>query len=133
LSDLSNLGPSLVRTLVPIVVGAAGGYGVTYLHLTTDQETTLASAVIGFVYYVVVRVAEHHWPASGALLGVPQAPVYTGALGGVVETLVAAAVDAELAKRAVPPPSVPPPQGPSWADLASLTGQYGAPPFPTLR
>lgn len=71
----ADLAPSFVRTLVPFIVGALGSrYG-----LDSDDPTTslLAQVVIGYVYYVIVRLLELRAPQLGYLLGVNKAPVYT--------------------------------------------------------
>jgi hypothetical protein len=118
-----SLAPSLTRTLVPIVVGAAGGYASTYLHLTTDQQTALASALIGSGYYLAVRLLEHRWPSLGVLLGVPTPPTYpTSGVDPALQQQIATAVAAAVAQYLpaptipVPPPSPPPAGGTSWVD-----------------
>ncbi len=70
---------SIIRTWVPIIVGAF----VTWLANTTgvtDIDTaTLATVVTGVViavYYALVRLAEARWPAIGFFLGKPTKPEY---------------------------------------------------------
>ena len=69
--------PSLIRTLVPMLVG----YLAT-LSIFDDTDgmmlTTFVTVVISFGYYVIVRLLEHYVSASfGTLLGSSSAPIYT--------------------------------------------------------
>ena len=69
---------SLIRTVVPLVVGwliaqpvvAAAG-------VTEEQATTAVSALVTVVYYAAARAAEHYVsPKFGWLLGKASAPAY---------------------------------------------------------
>lgn len=72
---------SLVRTLVPLVVGYLLGSPVAGLlqdaGVTEAHLTTLATVLVTAVYYVVVRLAEEHLqPQFGWLLGLAKRPTY---------------------------------------------------------
>lgn len=75
-----NLGPSITRTLVPVVVTALVNFlAVLGFGLTDDATKVLASVVagvIGLAYYIGVRLIEDVWPQAGLLLGNPKKPVY---------------------------------------------------------
>ena len=70
---------SLVRTLVPIIVGAVLGW-LTTRGLTLDDQfeaalTAVLTAVFAFVWYLLVRLAETYLsPAIGWLLGLAKSP-----------------------------------------------------------
>lgn len=72
---MTDLAPSLVRTLAPLIAGpviARFGFDVT------DPDTlALATAVFGWLYYVLVRLVETKWPTFGYLLGIAKAPAYS--------------------------------------------------------
>ena len=72
---MTDLAPSLIRTLVPLVAGpviARFGFDVT------DPDTlALATAVFGWLYYVLVRLIETKYPSFGYLLGIAKAPAYS--------------------------------------------------------
>lgn len=72
---------SLVRTLVPIIVGAVLGWFVTVnVPLDPEFELALTLAITGAfqgVYYAAVRVFEIYVsPKFGWLLGLAKKPVY---------------------------------------------------------
>ena len=74
---MSDLTPSIIRTGTPLVVGPL----VTWLAskgVDIDGETLTAAvaAVVGFVYYVGVRLLERRWPFLGVLLGSKKTPTY---------------------------------------------------------
>lgn len=70
---------SLLRTVVPVIVGAA--LSIPILGDSVDPgalEVVVTGAVTG-VYYAIVRVLETKVaPAFGWLLGAPRAPEYQG-------------------------------------------------------
>jgi hypothetical protein len=105
---LSDLAPSMIRTLVPMIVGAIGGYEATYLGLTPSQQTAYTTVAVGGLYYALVRLLEHRWPSLGILLGVPMAPVYTPNVDAALMKAVEQAVDAALARLTAPAPPVAP-------------------------
>jgi hypothetical protein len=75
----SALWASIVRTLVPIVVGSVVGALVS-LGINLDPEfevalTTLLTAAFSLIYYVAVRLLETFvTPKLGWLLGLAKAP-----------------------------------------------------------
>lgn len=70
----ADLGPSLVRTLVPLIFGPV----VTLFgfDINDPQTNLIVSAVVSYVFYVIVRLLELKAPVLGYLLGVAKAPVY---------------------------------------------------------
>ncbi len=83
LSSFADLGPSLVRTAVPLVVGPLlARYGFS----ADDPDVVmLLSALLGWVYYVIVRVLELKAPTLGYLLGVAKPPTYLNPTAVVVD------------------------------------------------
>jgi hypothetical protein len=80
----TSLGTSVVRTVVPLVVGAVvAGLAKANLHIDQTALEQLIGAVVATVYYGVVRLAEEHLsPAVGWFLGWAKAPRYTQAPAG---------------------------------------------------
>lgn len=76
-----QLTPSLVRTLVPIIVGYLVSLAARHgWHLNDDNASALITAGVSFVYYAVVRVLEVHCNEQmGWLLGLAKAPAYSPA------------------------------------------------------
>ncbi|MET7363256.1 hypothetical protein ABZS76_33130 [Streptomyces sp. NPDC005562] len=74
--------PALVRTVVPMIVGAVLSFLATYsVHVDTATEHALnlgLTGVLGATYYVVVYALESRWPALGFLLGSNARPMYAG-------------------------------------------------------
>lgn len=72
---------SLIRTWVPIAVGAALAWLATAgLELDVETQTSLVIGLTGLIqgaYYAVVRVLENRFPQIGWLLGKAKAPNYT--------------------------------------------------------
>lgn len=82
----TSLGASLVRTVVPLVVGAVVA-GLAKVKLNIDQAALeqLVGAAVAAVYYGVVRVAEERVsPAIGWFLGWAKAPKYSATPVGTV-------------------------------------------------
>ena len=75
---MPDLVPSLVRTIVPVVVTAVGPWVLTYLGVDSAQLAATLSVVLTGAAYAVVRVLEQRWPQAGWLLGWPTAPSYSG-------------------------------------------------------
>lgn len=76
----ASLWASIVRTIVPILVGAVLGFAVANgIDVDPEFEATLTSWLsVGFsgVYYIVVRLFEIYVsPKIGWLLGLAKAPV----------------------------------------------------------
>lgn len=68
---------SIIRTLVPIIVGFLLTW-VLRLGIDIDQATltTVVQAVLTGLYYVVVRFIEQYKPKVGILLGKATPPSY---------------------------------------------------------
>ena len=65
--------PSIVRTVVPVIVGAIASYLIT-LGVTLQEDVMAALSVIitaaaTAIYYIVVRWLEQKFPKAGILLG----------------------------------------------------------------
>lgn len=72
--------PSILRTLVPILVGYFAAWPVAKaLGLTDEQVTSLITALITAAYYLAVRLLEQVAPQFGWLLGYASAPKYVPA------------------------------------------------------
>lgn len=73
---------SLIRTNVPIVVGALVAWLVSVgIEVPEGSETPLVVGVTALsiaVYYSAVRWLEARWPAFGYLLGTKAEPKYRG-------------------------------------------------------
>lgn len=71
---------SIIRTVVPIIVGAIASALATVGFQLSDEGQeligTVLAALIAIVYYVIARTLEQKFPAAGALLGKPSRPVY---------------------------------------------------------
>lgn len=74
----TSLGASIIRTYVPIIVGAAGGLlAKAKLSVDGDALSSLVTAGVGVVYYTGVRLLEEKVsPIWGRLLGVARVPTY---------------------------------------------------------
>ena len=65
--------PSIVRTVVPVIVGAIASYLIT-LGVTLQEDVMAALSVIitaaaTAIYYIVIRWLEQKFPKVGILLG----------------------------------------------------------------
>lgn len=72
---------SLIRTWVPVAVGAAVAFAFRKLGWVTPDTTELATAFTALVialYYAVARWLEKQVSWLGFLLGVPKEPAYQG-------------------------------------------------------
>jgi hypothetical protein len=67
---------SIVRTLVPLLVGFAGPWVTNWLGWTDAELTSVLTVVVSGLYYLVVRLLEQVWPGVGVLLGVAVQPTY---------------------------------------------------------
>lgn len=79
---LSNYVVSLIRTGVPILVGALLAWLASSLHVVIGPSSqaglvSLCVAVLSAGYYALVRLLERWKPSLGVLLGVPAKPVYS--------------------------------------------------------
>lgn len=70
-------GRSLIRTIVPIAVGALVGWLATR-GITVDASVIIPAVdgIAAALYYAGVRALEQRWPRLGWLLGSPGAPSY---------------------------------------------------------
>lgn len=76
LDESAVMRTSVIRTLVPVVVGYFSSFGIC---TGTDSVTltSLVTLLITVSYYIIVRMLEHYVSASfGALLGVEATPTY---------------------------------------------------------
>jgi hypothetical protein len=76
---------SLIRTWVPVAVGAVLTWLATKVGIVLDEQSsvmavTVSAALVTAAYYAVSRAVEQRWPAVGRVLvslGIArQAPVY---------------------------------------------------------
>jgi len=81
-TPLNDFVTSLIRTNVPIVVGALVAWLVSVgVEVPEGSETPLVVGVTALsiaVYYSAVRWLETRWPAFGYLLGTKVEPKYRG-------------------------------------------------------
>lgn len=94
---------SLIRTIVPTIIGALIGWvsSISWLadllglsNLSADKQASLTATAVGVaiaLYFSVVRKLEQKWPQLGWLLGKTGAPVYVPTSG------VLAVIDPALA------------------------------------
>lgn len=77
---MSNLATSLIRTYVPIIVGALASYLLSLgLELDANAQLGLVSfltAVLQGAYYLAARLLERKFPQLSFLLGSPAQPKY---------------------------------------------------------
>jgi hypothetical protein len=75
-----DLGPAVVRTVVPLVVSLVAGLlaraGLEVDDSLRQSIVSLVSLLVGAGYYVIVRELERRWAGAGWLLGSPRAPYY---------------------------------------------------------
>ena len=77
---MNQLVISLIRTYVPLAVGAALAWLSTELgivDLDVQGAQALGVAIVTGLYYLVARLLERRWPEAGALLGHRSQPDYT--------------------------------------------------------
>jgi hypothetical protein len=74
---MTDYGRSLIRTIVPLLVGSLVAWLATR-GVSVDQALILpaADALFTGVYYGIVRWLETKSPKAGWLLGIPGAPSY---------------------------------------------------------
>lgn len=77
---MSNFVTSLIRTYVPIIVGALVAWLITVgIELDANTQAGLIVGLTGILqgaYYLAVRLLERKFPQIGVLLGSTQKPVY---------------------------------------------------------
>lgn len=78
--NLSDLFTSLIRTLIPMVVGwlvaYLAGKSITIDETNVAMLTNALGLIAGFVYYAAARLLELKWPKLSWLLGSPKLPMY---------------------------------------------------------
>lgn len=67
---------AIIRTLVPIIVGGAGGYAGAYLGWTQETTTAVTTALVAGLYYLAALLLQKVWPGAGILLGSTAQPTY---------------------------------------------------------
>ena len=76
----NSLQTSLVRTLIPYIVGGVISWLATKgIDVKTEDIATLSAfltVVLGWLYYYAVRFLESKNPSFGKLLGVAKQPTY---------------------------------------------------------
>ena len=104
---MSTFVTSLIRTIVPLCVGALAawllqiGIGLPDTAFAALEATLTVG--LGAAYYAGVRWLEQRWPAAGWLLGAAAQPVYAGT--GITRAEIEAAI------AAIEVDSTPPPEG----------------------
>lgn len=77
---MNNFVTSIIRTYVPIVVGAVVAWLVAHnINIDPDTQAGAIIALTGMlqaVYYYVVRLLERRYPQMGWLLGQASKPDY---------------------------------------------------------
>ena len=77
---LTNYVTSLIRTIVPVVVGAVlSALARRGLDIDQAEVTAWLTPLVISGYYSLARLAEIKLPQLGWLLGVPKAPGYAAA------------------------------------------------------
>lgn len=78
---LSNAMIALIRTVVPLIIGAAGVWIAHTLGVAEPPPELVpwAVAVVTALYWMAVHWLEARWPKLGILLGYPAAPRYPAA------------------------------------------------------
>lgn len=78
--SMKDLWSSLVRTYVPIIVGALAAWLLTLgVTLDTDSQAGIIVGLTGImqgIYYSIVRLIEKKYPKFGLLLGKEGTPSY---------------------------------------------------------
>jgi len=74
----SGIGPSIVRTVIPLIVGFLLTWALKAgFDLDDDSVTNVVTVIVTGVYYALVRFLEVHVnPSLGWLLGLAKPPVY---------------------------------------------------------
>lgn len=77
---------SYVRTGVNLLVGFLVTWIAQHWHIVIDPNTqayvvAFFMFIVTFLYYVIVRAIERHFPQAGFLLGIPKPPVYPSSPG----------------------------------------------------
>ena len=71
------LSKSLVRTIVPIIIGAlVSALALAGLEVDPGALEPGVYAIVSAAYYALIRVLEERWPKVGKLLGTQGKPDY---------------------------------------------------------
>lgn len=99
--DLRSFLPSVLRTVVPLLVGYFAAWPVAgWFGLQDDQVTALVTVLVTAVYYLLVRVLETYVePNLGFLLGWAGRPVYPLPVDAGTSGNSASAAVAKVIKR----------------------------------
>lgn len=73
----ASYGPSIVRTLVPLLVTLIGPWVAHNVGVDSDTLASALGVLVAVVYYAVVRAYETVQPNMGLLLGSKGAPEYS--------------------------------------------------------
>lgn len=74
---MGDLLKSLIRTIVPVIVGLILSVAVKAgLEIDPGQLTQVVDAIVIGLYYALVRFGESKHPGVGWLLGLPVSPQY---------------------------------------------------------
>lgn len=78
---VGDLGTSIIRTVVPIIVGAIitffASKGITFDAQFEANLLLMLQTLFSGLYYIVVRALETRFPRAGWLLGSVKQPEYT--------------------------------------------------------
>lgn len=79
---IGDLVVSWIRTGVTLAVGWVVAVIATNSGIVIDEHSeavlvALFTALVAFLWYLLVRLLEHKWAWLGVLLGVPRKPTYT--------------------------------------------------------
>ncbi len=100
----SNYITSVIRTIVPVIVGSVAGFLLKHgIDIHGDELATVLIAACISGYYSLVRFIETKKPSFGWLLGVAKSP---GAYVTATETAVVVKEDEKAI--VVPDPAAPP-------------------------
>jgi hypothetical protein len=72
----SQLPPSVVRTVVPLLVAVCGAWAARELGIDQVVLAELLGVLLATAYYVAVRLLARGRPRLGVLLGWPAEPTY---------------------------------------------------------
>lgn len=77
---MTNFATSLIRTYVPIIVGALASYLLTRgVNIDANAQlglVTFLTALLQGVYYLIARLLERQFPQLSVLLGSNKVPNY---------------------------------------------------------
>jgi hypothetical protein len=74
---MGDFGASVVRTVVPIIVGFLVALGSKAgLDMNSESLEGFLFPLVMSLYYIVARALESRWAAFGWLLGLPRPPTY---------------------------------------------------------